>query len=137
MGTDWLMKVNCSKVGEKGKSEEEHINDCLECPYVIWEKPKTVAGIFQTMCGVRVGNMSRAAQFDDIGQKLTGIEYFTKEQSSPSLKKGVLEQIKGHAKRTGWSLKGFSHRETMDRIDTLIEFCKRAEEKKLEISAWS
>lgn len=137
MGTDWLVKVRCSKVEEQGKSEQEHIRDCLDCPHVIWEQPKTIAGFLRTMCGVRVGNAYVAAQLDDIGEKLTGIEGFTRKQGSPSLKNGVLEQIKDHAKRTGWSLKGFSYEETIDRIDTLIEFCKRAREKGLDIRAWS
>ena len=137
MGTDWLVKVNCGKAVETGKSREEHIKDCKNCPYVIWEEPKTVAGFLQTMCGVRVGNIYRAAELDDIGKDLTGIEYFTKQDSTPSVKKGILKQIKEHAKRTGWSLKGYSTTETIDRLDTLIEFCNRAEEKGLDIWAWA
>jgi hypothetical protein len=83
MGTDWLVKVSCSKAGEIGKSREQHINDCMICPYVIWEEPKTVAGTFQTMCGVRVGNVYRAAELDAIGQELTGNPYFTKTEGCP------------------------------------------------------
>jgi hypothetical protein len=137
MGTDWLIKVYCWKGLEKGKTEKDHINDCLNCPYVIWETPKSIAGIMRTMCGVRVGNVYRAAELDDIGKELTGNPYFTKTESKPSLKRDILEQIKNHAKRTGWSIKGFSTTETIDRLDILIEFCKRAEEKGLDIWAWA
>jgi len=137
MGTDWLVKVSCSKAGEIGKSREQHINDCMICPYLIWEEPKTVAGTFQTMCGVRVGNVYRAAELDDIGQELTGYPYFTKEESKASFKKDILELVKNHAQKTGWSIKGFSTTETIEWLDTLIEFCKRAEEKGLDIAAWA
>lgn len=137
MGTDWLVKVSCSKAEDIGKSKEEHINDCLRCPYVIWQEPKTVAGFFQTMCGVRVGNVYRAAELDDIGKELTGNPYFTKTESKPSFKRDILEQIKNHAKRTGWSIKGFSYQETIEWLDMLIEFCRRAEQKNLDIWAWA
>jgi len=137
MGTDWSIKVSCSKAGEIEKSREEHIKDCIKCPYAIWEEPKTVAGIFQTMCGIRVGNMYRSAELDDIGKELTGINWFTKEESSASSKKDTLEQIQNHTKRTGWSIKGFSTTETIDWLDMLIEFCKRAEQKGLEIHVWA
>ncbi len=137
MGTDWLIKIRCWKGMEKGKNEEDHIKECLKCPYVIWETPKGVAGLFRTMCGVRVGNVYRSAELDDIGQKLTGIAQFTKEQSSPSFKKDVLHRIKNYSQMTGWSLEGFSHKETIERLDMLIEFCKRVEQKGLEIHAWA
>lgn len=137
MGTDWLIKVSCSKAEETRKSKEEHINDCLKCPYAIWEKPTTIGGIFQTMCGVRVGNIYRAAELDDIGEKLTGNPHFTKTESNPSFKRDILEQIKRHAKRTGWGLKGFTTAETVEWLEVLIEFCKRVEKKGLDIWAWA
>ena len=137
MGTDWLIKVNCSKAEEPEKSKEHHIKDCLECPYVIWDKPTTVAGILRTMCGVRVGNIYRAAALDDIGKYLTGIECFTKLDSPPSAKKDILERIKRHAQKTGWSISGFSKGETIEWLDMLIEFCKRVDEKGLAIVAWA
>ena len=137
MGTDWLVKVSCSKAGEIGKSREQHINDCMICPYVIWEEPKTVAGTFQTMCGVRVGNVYRAAELDDIGKYLTGIECFTKLDSPPSAKRDILERIKHHAQKTGWSINGLSKAGTIEQLDILIDFCKRSEEKGLDIVAWS
>ena len=137
MGTDWLIKVKCWKAIEEGKTEEDHIRDCLSCPYVIWEEPKSIAGIMRTMCGVRVGNVYRAAELDDIGKELTGNQDFTKTESKPSVKRDILEQIKNHAKRTGWSIKGFSTTETIDWLDMLIEFCKRVEQKGLEIHVWA
>ena len=89
------------------------------------------------MCGVRVGNVYRAAELDDIGQELTGIKWFTKEESSPAVKRDILEQVKNHAIRAGWSIKGFSTTETIDWLDMLIEFCKRVEQKGLGIHAWA
>jgi len=137
MGTDWLIKVYCWKGLEKGKTEEDHVKDCLKCPYVIWETPKSIGGIMRTMCGVRVGNVYRAAELDDIGEQLTHVKWFTKEESKASFKKDILEQIKTHAKKTEWTIKGFSATETVEWLDTLIEFCKRTEEKGLDIVAWA
>jgi len=137
MGTDWLIKVKCWKGLEKGKTEEDHVKDCLKCPYVIWETPKSIAGIMRTMCGVRVGNVYRAEELDNIGEELTGNPCFTKTDGKPSVKRDILEQVKTHAQKTGWSIKGFSTTETIDWLDTLIEFCKRAEEKGLDIVAWA
>src|SRR4030042_4855515 len=135
MGTDWLIKVSCSKAGEIGKSREEHIKDCIKCPYVIWGEPKTVAGIFQTMCGIRVGNVYRAAALDAIEEKLSGIERFTKKDGSPTFKRNILGQIKEYTERNGWVLNGLSKVETIGHLDTLIKFCKRAEDKGLDIWA--
>ena len=137
MGTDWLIKVKCWKGMEKGKTEEDHVKECSKCPYVIWEEPRSVAGIFRTMCGVRVGNVYQAAELDDIGEKLTEIKCFTKEESNAAFKKNILEQVRNHAKKTGWSIKGLSTAETIEWLNTLIEFCKKADKKGLDISAWA
>ena len=65
------------------------------------------------------------------------IQCFTKEESKASFKKDILEQVRNHAQKTGWSIKGFSTIETIEWLDTLIKFCKRAEEKGLDIVAWA
>ena len=56
MGTDWLVKARCPKPERNLSNEEGHIKTCSSCPYVIWEKPESVAGFMHTMCGVRVGD---------------------------------------------------------------------------------
>jgi len=137
MGTDWLVKARCPKPERNVSNEEGHIKTCSSCPYVIWEKPESVAGFMHTMCGVRVGSIGMAAELDDIGEKLTGVERFTKEESSPSFKLDVLKQMRAHAKEGAWNIEGLSQRETLKHLDALIEFCKRAEQKGLEIWAWA
>ena len=137
MGTDWFIKVECPHPNREINSREERIKACLECPFVIWENPVTVAGFMKSMCGVRVGRISRAAELDDIGEKLTGIPAFTKREATPAEKLAILEKIKAYTKGNGWRLEGFSQQQTLERLDSLIEFCKRAEEKGLAVSAWA
>jgi len=137
MGTDWFVKVECPHPNEEIENEEERIKACKSCPYVIWERPESVATFWSTMCGVRVGNIRTAAELDDIGRKLTGTARFTKEETSSSQKLAILEKIKKCAEEEGWRLPGFSKKETLERIEFLIEFCKRAEKKELTIHAWA
>jgi len=137
MGTDWFVKVECPHPNEEVRNEEERIRACLSCPYVIWEGPESVAGFMSSMCGVRVGSIGIASELDDIGQKLTGIACFTKEETSPSQKLAILEKIQTCIKEEGWRLAGFSQKETLEHIEFLIEFCKRAEKKELTIHAWA
>jgi hypothetical protein len=137
MGTDWFIKGGCPHPNGEINSREERVKACLECPFVIWENPVTVAGFMKSMCGVRVGRIGRAAELDDLGEDLTGIAYFTKENSSPSMKLKILEEIKEYAERNAWSLSGFSPQETMEHLDLLIEFCERAEKKELAIHSWA
>ena len=79
IGTDWLVKVKCPRPNKKAKNREEHIKACSGCPYVIWEEPETVAGFMASMCGVRVGSIWMAAELDEVGEKLTGVARFTKQ----------------------------------------------------------
>lgn len=137
MGTDWLVKVKCPRPEQNLSSEEEHIRNCSGCPYVIWEKPESVAGFMHTMCGVRVGSIRMAAEFDEIGERLSGVERFTKMESDPSLKRNILNKIKNYTERNGWTINGLSKMETIEHLDTLIEFCKRVEDKRLDIWAWA
>ena len=137
MGTDWFIKVECPHPNRGINSREERIKACLECPFVIWENPVTVAGFMKSMCGVRVGNIGMAAELDQIGERLTGMPRFTKKEASPSEKLATLEKIKACAKEGRWRLEGFSQEEILERLDRLIKFCKRAEEKGLYIVVWA
>ena len=135
MGTDWLIKAQCPKPGEIVNSEKEHIKLCEDCPYVIWEKPDPIAGFMQSMCGVRVGSISMAAEIDDIGQRLTGIERFRKRESHATTKKDILERIRAYSLCNGWTIDGLLLHETRKHLENLIEFCKRAEAKNLNIKS--
>jgi len=95
MGTDWFIKAECPRPDKEGKDKEEHIKACSWCPFVIWQNPESVAMFMSSMCGVRVGSIGMAADLDDIGQKLTGISYFTKVDNSASVHASIHEQKKG------------------------------------------
>jgi hypothetical protein len=131
MGTDWFIKVECPHPNEEINSREECVKACLGCPFFIWEEPVTVAGFMKSMCGVRVGNIGMAAARDYIGERLTGVPRFTKKEAGPSEKLATLEKIKAYTKQDGWRLQGFSQEEILERLERLIKFCKRAEEKGL------
>jgi len=137
MGTDWFVKVKCPMTKKDISNREEHIKTCSGCPYVIWERPEMVAGFMASMCGVRAGSVGMAADLDTIGKKLTGIERFTKKESDAAFKLGILKQIKMHAEKDGWKLKRLSKRETLEQLNLLIEFCKRAKAKGLDIRVWA
>lgn len=137
MGTDCFIKVRCPHPHREVRNEEERIRACLSCPYVIWEEPEPVATFWESMCGVRVGSIGMAAELDDIGERVTGIARFTKEETSSSQKLAILEKIRDYTKGNGWSIEGFSPKETLGRLDWLIELCKRAEKKELAIYPWA
>ena len=131
------MKVKCPRPKKKANNSEEHINLCSGCPYIIWEKPEPVAGFMASMCGVRVGSIGMAADLDRIGQKLTGVERFTKKDGDPVSKLDILGSIKHHAENNGWRLRSFSKKETLEHLDLLIEFCRRATRKGLGVGVWA
>jgi hypothetical protein len=137
MGTDWFIKAECPHPNSEINTREERVKACLGCPFVIWEEPVTVAGFMKSMCGVRVGSICMAAAIDDMGERLTGIPRFTKKQAGPSEKLAILGKIKACTKEDRWRLQGFSQEEILERLDKLIEFCKRAEEKGLYIVVWA
>ena len=136
MGTDWFVKAKCPKPKRNVTTEEEHIELCSGCPNVIWEKPEGVAGFMSSMCGVRVGSVSMAAELDDVGEEISGVERFTKEDSKAQEKREILERLKTHVDENGWRIDGFSREETLEHLATLIEFCRRAESKGLDIRVW-
>jgi len=137
MGTDWFVKAKCPKPDRNVSTEKEHIELCSGCPNAIWEKPESVAGFMSSMCGVRVGSISMAAELDDIGEEISGVERFTKEDSKAQDKREILERLKAHVDEDGWQIDGLSREETLEHLDTLIEFCKRAESKGLDIRVWA
>ena len=132
MRTDWFVKVDCPRPRRNISSEEDENERCPNCPYVIWEKPQKVLGFMYSMCGVRVGCIIDE-EIDEIGKKVTGIEKFTKEDSNPALKRNILEKIKAYAKENDWTISCLSQRKTLEHINNLIKFCKRAQAKGLEI----
>ena len=137
IGIDWFVKIKCPKPSMVIKSREGHIKACSDCPYAIWEQPEMVASFMASMCGVRAGSAGMAAELDTIGEKLLGIKEFTQTESGPALKLRVLKQIKKHAERNGWKLRRFTKKETFEQLHLLMEFCKRAEAKGLNIRVWA
>ena len=131
------MKVKCPRPKKKVNNPDEHIKTCSRCPYVIWDEPKMVAGFMASMCGVRVGSIGMAAELDVIGEKLTGVARFTKQDGDVEFKLRILKLIRSHARNNGWRIDGFSRKETLEQLDSLIEFCKRAEAKGLSVYAWA
>ena len=133
MGTDWFVKVKCPNSDNKVRDEVEYIELCSRCPNVIWEKPESITGVTSSMCGVRVGTICMASELDAIGERVSGVERFTKEDSDASRKRQILERLRTYAKENGWKFGGLSREETVEHLDTLIEFCRRAESKGLDI----
>jgi hypothetical protein len=137
IGTDWFVKVKCPKPNNSADSHIEHIKACSGCPYAIWKEPEMVAGFMASMCGVRVGSIGMAAELDEIAAKLSGIERFTKHESTATSKLGILEQVKSYVRKSDWKIEGLTREETSEHLDLLIEFCKTAEAKGLKIWAWA
>ena len=102
MGTDWFVKVKCPRPSKMVRTREEHTTVCGDCPYVIWEKPQSVASFMTSMCGVRVGSIGMAEALDSVAESLLGIERFAKLESSASAKLAILKQVRLHAQSTGW-----------------------------------
>ena len=68
---------------------------------------------------------------------LSGIERFTKHESTATIKLGILEQVKSYVRKSDWKIEGLTREETLEHLDLLIEFCKNAEAKGLKIWAWA
>ena len=137
MGTDWFVKVKCPRPSKKVRTQEEHSAVCGDCPFVIWEKPQSVASFMASMCGVRVGSIGMAEALDSVAESLLGIERFTKLESSASAKLAILKQVRLHAQSTGWRIDELRLKETLEHLDFLIEFCRRAKAKGLWVTAWA
>ena len=137
IGTDWFVKVKCPRPDRTTRSYKEQIEACAGCPYRIWDEPQSVAGFMNSMCGVRVGSISMAAELDIIAEKLMGIKRFTKIESDAASKLMTLEQIRKDVISDGSHINGLTSKETLEYLDSLIEFCKRARVKGLKIWSWS
>lgn len=135
--TDWFVQVKCPRPDKKVRNQQEHIEACAGCAYAIWEDPQSVAGFMNPMCGVRVGSIGMAAELDTIAEKLIGVERFTKSDSDAAFKLGILKHIRAYGEMNGWRIQGFTKKATLEHLDELIEFCKKAESKGLRISAWA
>ena len=137
IGTDWFVKVKCPRPDKAATNREQHIQACSGCPYAIWDAPEPVAGFMASMCGVRVGSIGMAADLDDIGERLIGVERFTKTDGHTGFKIRLLKNIRLHAENTGWRITSCDRRETLAHLDRLVEFCTKAEAKGLEIAVWA
>jgi hypothetical protein len=131
MEIDWMVGLRCPE----RKEGEDRLEQCMKCPNAIWDSA-TVAGLLDSgMCNVFLGKSSVATELNSIARKLTGIESFSTKESSPADKIAALNRILKYAKETGWSLEGRSADDTEGHLEMLIEFCKRAEKKDLDIFA--
>jgi len=137
IGTDWFVKVKCPRPNKSGYECEEHVSKCSGCPYAIWNEPEPVSGFMASMCGVRVGSIGMAADLDNIGEELSGIENFTEKLSNPALILEILEQIKSRVEKDDWKFERISKTETLNHLNMLIDFCRRTKAKNLDIRVWA
>ena len=137
IGTDWFVKVKCPRPSKNVRTREEHATVCGNCPYVIWKKPQSVASFMASMCGVRVGGIGIAGALDSVVENLLGVERFTKFESSAAIKLAILKQVRLHAQSTGWRIDGLGLEGTLEHLDFLIEFCRRAKAKGLWVTTWA
>jgi len=134
MTTEWLIDVDCPR--KDNFADEEPLTICNKCPYRIWEQPAVAAGLNSAMCSIVLGNKEMIRELDAIAEKLTGTKRFTKQDSSPSSKREVLKKIRAYTNQNRWNISGQSQKQTITRLDMLIEYCKKAEAKGLNIWVW-
>jgi hypothetical protein len=135
METEWVLDVNCPR--KDNFADEPTTRVCAKCTYKIWDySAAAAAGLNSSMCSTVVGNKDVTEQLDLIAEKLTGKKRFTKKEGNPSSKREILEKIRTYAKLNGWNISGLSPKQTITRLDTLIEYCKRVEAKGLNIWVW-
>ena len=134
METEWLLDVNCPRKDNFADEPAQRV--CAKCPYKIWDYSAVAAGLNSSMCSIVVGNKDVTEQLDLIAEKLTGTKRFTKKDGNPSSKREILEKIRTYAKLNGWNIIGLSQKQTITRLDMLIEYCKRVEAKGLNIWLW-
>ena len=133
MEIDWMTERKCLQTKAGNIARKERI--CMKCPSAIWGSP-VVAGLLNSgLCTISLGESRVATELNSIARKLTGIEGFSTKESRPAGKLAALNRILEYAKETGWSLEGRSPDDTEGHLEMLIEFCKRAEKKGLEVFA--
>jgi hypothetical protein len=128
---DWIIEAKCPQ--KEGMTLQETVRTCTGCPYKILEFPVSDAGVNKAMCSITLGKL--AQDLDSITFKIAGIKEFTEQKLSPVQRIESLKQIKEYAKEKRWSFAGLSLTQTIDKLDMLIDFCKRAEAKRLNILA--
>lgn len=131
MITEWLIDVDCPRKDNFADEPVEEV--CGKCPHKIWEHQAIAAGLNSSMCSIVVGNKFITEQLDSMAENLTGVKRFTQHNSSPSQKREVLEKIRVFAKENKWGITGLTQRQTISRLDMLIEYCKKAEAKGLDL----
>jgi len=133
MEIDWIAEGKCLQ--KKARNSGEGLRICSKCASAIWDSPVVAALLNSGMCTISLGESRVATELNSIAKKLTGIEGFATEEISPSGKIAVLNRILEYAKETGWSLEDRTQGDTEDLLEMLIEFCRRAEKKGLEVVA--
>ena len=134
METEWLIDVNCLR--KDNFAGEPTTIVCAKCTYKIWDHSAVAAGLNSSMRSIVVGNKDVTEQLDLIAEKLTATKRFTKKDGNPSSKREILEKIRTYAKLNGWNISSLSQKQTITRLDMLIEYCKRVEAKGLSIWVW-
>ncbi len=127
MEIDWMSGGKCPQ-------RESRLKVCLRCASAIWGSPVVAAMLNSGMCTISLGE-GVATELNSVARKLTGIESFSTMESSPADKIAVLNRILGYAKETGWSFEDRTQDDTQGLLEMMIEFCKRAEKKGLDIFA--
>ena len=128
METEGSMKEYCRKGSENGQAEQGRNKECLKCPYAVQDKPRNGRGIGRHACGIRPGQVQGMANLGSLKKCLNDTEGLVDLDGCPSAKKVMLEQLKHHAKKTGWTIKGFSKKDTIVWLDMLLEFSQFAEQ---------
>ena len=129
MNIEWIIEAKCPQ--KEGMTLQETVRTCTECPYKIWNHPISALGSNSAMCSITLGQLSQ--DLDSIAYKAACIKEFTRENLSPAERIKILTRIKEYAKKKRWSFAGLSLSQTIDKLDMLIEYCKRAETKGLSI----
>ena len=129
MNTEWIIAAKCPQ--KEGMRLEETLKTCTECPYKIWNHPISAVGSNSAMCSITLGKL--ADELDSIANKIGAIKEVTGKNLSPTERIRTLERIKEYAKKKRWSFAGLSPSQTIDRLNTFIEFCQKAEAKGFNI----
>jgi len=133
MEIEWVTEGKCLQA--KARDAGAGLKICSKCPSAIWDSPAVAAFLNSGMCTISLGESRVATELNSICKKLTGIEGFATRESSPSRKMTVLNRILEYSKQTGWTLEDRTQDDTRNLLEMLIEFCRRAEKKGLEVFA--
>ena len=128
MNAEWIIEAKCPQ--KEGSTLEETARTCTECSYKIWNHPISAVGSNSAMCSITLGKL--ADELDSIAYKIDAIKEFTGQNLSSTERIRTLERIKEYAKKR-WSFPGLSLSQTIDRLNTFIEFCQKAEAKGFNI----